>query len=360
VIVIGIDPHKKSHAAAAANATGQPLAEFTVKARLKGHERLLEWARQQGTERVFAIEDCRHVSGSLERFLIARGERVLRVPPKLMAGTRRFARTCGKSDGIDALAIAHAALRVPDLPEARLDGDQRDLRLLLDHREDMVCERTRIQQRLRWHLHDIDPAISVPDRALDRFCWLDRLEARLDRETDTTQVRIARELVEDCRRTSRRVNRLEREIQALVQRDHPELLAVPGCGALTAAKLVGEIAGIHRFATDSKLAMHAGVGPLEASSGQRRRHRLNRAGNRQLNAALHRIAVTQSRMHPPARDYLARKQAQGKSKTEALRCLKRHLVRIVFHTLNDSSARTSPSCPQQTTSTAAGLKSVAA
>jgi transposase len=333
VIVVGVDPHKKTHTAVAAKQTGEPLAEVTVKTRLKGHERLLAWARELDDERVFALEDSRHVSGSLERFLVARGERVVRVPPKLMAGVRRSARTSGKSDGVDALAVAHAFLRQPDLPEAHLEGIERDIRQLLDHREDQVWERTRIQGRLRWHLHDIDPSLEIPDRALDRFCWLDRIEAHLATQAASTQVRIALELVEDCRRITRRVNSLEKEITSLIEEHFPKLLVLSGCGALTAAKLVGEIAGIGRFSSDAKLAMHAGVGPLEASSGQRQRHRLNRKGNRQLNAALHRIAVTQCRVHAPAKTFMAKKMREGKSKREALRCLKRHLVRTIFRTL---------------------------
>jgi transposase len=273
------------------------------------------------------------VSGNLERFLIARGERVVRVPPKLMAGARRSARTSGKSDGVDALAVAHAALREPELPQAHLAGIERDIKQLLDHREDQVWERTRIQQRLRWHVHDIDPAFEIPERALDRFCWLDRIAQHLTEQPASTAVRIALELVDDCRRITGRVNDLEREVTSLVGEHFPELVAMPGCGALSAAKLVGEIAGIERFPSDSKLAMHAGVGPLEASSGNRQRHRLNRKGNRQLNTALHRIAVTQSRMHEPAQRFIAKKMQEGKSKREALRCLKRHLVRSIFHTL---------------------------
>lgn len=176
MIVIGIDPHKKTHTAVAAAETGRPLEDVTVPARQKGHERLLEWARGLDVDRVFAIEDCRHVSGSLERFLIERGEKVVRVPPKMMAGVRRSARVAGKSDPIDALAVAQAALRTPDLPVAHLEGPERELRMLLDHREDLVNERTRIESRLRWHLHDIDPTISVPLRSLGAFKWLDKLE----------------------------------------------------------------------------------------------------------------------------------------------------------------------------------------
>lgn len=342
---MGIDPHKKTHTAVAAAENGRPLSDVTVAARDRGFERLLEWARGLDSERIFAIEDCRHVSGGLERFLIERGEKVVRVPPKLMAGARRSARNAGKSDPIDALAVAQAALRSPDLPQAHLEGPERELRLLLDHREDLVNERTRIQGRLRWLLHDIDPTIAVPLRRLDCFKWLDKLESLLSQREQTVQVEIARELVEDCWRLSKRSNVLQRRIERIVEQNHSQLLAIPGIAALTAAKVVGEIAGIGRFATESKLAVHAGVAPLEASSGNRQRHRLSRRGNRQLNAALHRIALTQMRCHEPARIYVERKMSEGKTKREALRCLKRQLVRTIFNTLRSESMSTNEAEP---------------
>ena len=180
----------------------------------RGHERLLAWARSLGPERRFALEDCRHVSGRLERFLIAAGEGCVRVPPKLMAQVRRSARSRGKSDAIDAAAIARAALREPGLPEARLDGPERELRLLADHRDDLVAERTRIQSRLRWHLHDLALDLAVPAKALDRACWLARLEEALA-ELDGVQPGIARELTLRCRALSAEIAALGREIARL-------------------------------------------------------------------------------------------------------------------------------------------------
>jgi transposase len=149
------------------------------------------------------------------------------------------------------------------------------------------------------------------------------------------QVRIARDLVGRCRSLGRAIGELERELATLTTQTAPALLELPGCGALTAAKLLCEIGPIERFRTDAQLARHGGVAPLEASSGRTRRHRLDRGGNRQLNCALHRIAVTQARMHPPARAYLERKQTEGKSRREAIRCLKRQLARVVFNTLRN-------------------------
>ena len=334
MIVIGIDPHKKTHTAAVVEASsGELRGEQTVAARRQGHELLLAWARALGEDRLFALEDCRHVSISLERFLLASGERVVRVPPKLMAAARRGGRERGKSDAIDALAVARAALREPSLPVARLDGPEREIRLLCDHREDLVAERTRIQQRLRWHLHELEPELELPAGCLDRRLWLERLGRRLARGEQTVQIEICRELVARCRELSRRADELERRLRALVSAQAPALLELRGCGVLTAAKLVGETAGPERFRSEAQLAMHAGAAPLPASSGAVHRHRLNRSGNRQLNCALHRIAVNQGRWHPPAREYLARKEREGHSRREALRCLKRHLARVVYRTL---------------------------
>jgi transposase len=348
MIVIGADTHKSTHTCAAVSAAnGQLAGELTAPAREPGFRELLAWGRELDAERIWAIEDCRHVSGSLERFPVASGERVLRVPPKLMGESRRGERTRGKSDPIDALAVARAALREgPEtLPAAHLDADALELKLLLDHREDLVKARSEDQQRLRWHLHDLWPELELPAGCLDRAVWLERVARKLSRAEQSTRVQIARELVVEIRRRNRRAQELEREIASRVADQAPQLLELEGCGALTAAKLVAETAGAARLASDAKFARLAGVAPIPASSGKRVRYRLDRGGNRQLNCALHRIAITQGRMHPPARAYLARKQAEGKSRTEALRCLKRHLARRVWQLLIKSEIDLSMSNP---------------
>jgi transposase len=160
------------------------------------------------------------------------------------------------------------------------------------------------------------------------------------RRRPEVQVRLAREFVTTIRGLNRTIAELDQELQQRTSQVAPGLLDLPGCAAVTAAKLLAEIGPIDRFRSDAQLARHSGVAPLEASSGKSQRHRLDRGGNRQLNAALYRIAITQARYHPPARDYLERKRAEGKSRGEALRCLKRLLVRVVFNTLKTSPALT--------------------
>src|SRR5436190_1262253 len=227
MIVLGADTHKRSHTiAAVAAVSGELRGEMTVAVDRRGFGALLRWARGLDGDRVWALEDCRHVSGSLERFLIGRGERVLRIPTHLTANARKSARQRGKSDPIDARNVARAALQegLESFPAAQLDGPELDVRLI-------------------------------------------------------------------------------------------------------AAKLVGEIAGAQRFATAAKLARAAGVAPIPASSGNTQRQRLDQGGNRQINAALHRVIVTRARCHQPTRDYIARRGGEGKTTREAIRCLKRYLTR---------------------------------
>jgi transposase len=250
-----------------------------------------------------------------------------------MAAHRRTDRTFGKSDPIDARAVAMAALRHGELPEARLAGSEREIGLLAAHREDLVTERTRACNRLRWLAHDLDPDLVPAKGVLDRDVALTRLRSKLTELAASTEVSICLELIERIDQINVRERELARQIERLVQDVAPALLEIPGCAALTAAKLVAEIANVDRFATEARFAMHAGVAPLAASSGASHRHRLNRRGNRQLNAALHRIAITQMRMHDPAKTFIARKRAEGMSKREALRCLKRQLARVIYNTM---------------------------
>lgn len=330
MIVIGVDAHKQTHTAVAVDAAGRKLDEIEVSAREDGHEQLLRFAARLDLERIWAVEDCRHVTGALERFLLRSGQTVVRVPPKLVSRQRKSARSYGKSDPIDALAAAMAALREPGLPKARLAGPEREIALILDFRADLVAESTRMQSRLRWLLHDLDPDIVPAARALSNRGVLVTVARRLARREQTVQVRVCREMTRVLAELVRRINALEAQLRPLVRRHAAPLLAIPGVGVLTAARLIAEIADIDRFATDAQLALYAGVAPLDASSGKQRRHRLNRTGNRQLNSAFYVIALTQIRVHGPARAYLARRRSEGKSTTEAIRALKRHIVRHVF------------------------------
>src|SRR5215203_196827 len=202
MIVVGVDVHKQSLTAVAVDEMGRPLAELTA----SSGEELVAWSTSLAAERLWALEDCRQLTRALEQRLLAVGEQLVRVPPKLMAPQRRAGRERGKSDPIDALAVARAALREPRLSRPRSDEQPfRELKLLVDHRDDLVDERRRAQQRLRWHLHQLDRSLAVPAKALDRPAQLDRVGRWPARQPAELQVRLARQLVARCRSLTRTI-----------------------------------------------------------------------------------------------------------------------------------------------------------
>lgn len=339
MVVIGGDAHKRTHTFVAVDQVGRRVAIKTVPATTDGHLAALAWAAQW-SQRRWALEDCRHLTRRLERDLLRAGETIVRVPPKMMAAERRGTRAPGKSDPIDAEAVARAALRDDDLPLARLDGDARRVKLLVDHREDLVGERTRMQARLRWHLHELMPELVVAPKALNKFCHLDRVAAALA-DVDGTVASIAAELVGRIRELTVRCNQLEREIAAIVKVLVPTLLELPGCGPLTAAKIVGEVAGADRFKSKAAFARWNGTAPIPVWTGSEK-FRLSRGGNRQVNAALHRIAVTQWRGVGPGQAFIHARMTAGKTKTAAIRLLRRRLSDEVLRRLRlDQAATTS-------------------
>lgn len=345
MLVIGVDPHKDSHTLVAVDGAGCKRGQLTVPARQDGHLRAVTWTRRFDEPARWAVEDCRHVAGGLLRDLLAAGQSVVAVPPKLTARTRASVRQRGKSDPIDALAVARAAQREPGLPAARLDEEALDLRLLVDHRRCLIAERTRIINRLRWHCHALDPDLAPGPRELSRKCVQAQLSGRLRACPGSVRRDLALELVEDIRELTQRITALERRLTHQVTPMAPNLLALPGVGALTAATLIGETAGVDRFTSKAAFALHAGAAPIPVWSGNNVRVRLNRGGNRQLNAALHFIALTQLRpgIHPPARALYERLRANGKTRPEALRVLKRRLADVVYRNLHhDQQPQTQP------------------
>ena len=328
-------------------ATGEVLKARQIAASDDGHRDAVRWARELGCERVWAIEDCRHVSRRLEQALIAAGERVVRVAPKMMGESRRGERQAGKSDAIDALAVARAVVKdgVERFPSACLDERAMEIRLLSDHRDQLVAERTRIQNRLRWHLLELCPELEarLPNGGLTRQVVQERIATRLRNIRDDPRARVARDQLRHICTLSSQINELERELGTLVAAHRPALLAEQGCGVLTAATLIGRTAGAERFPTDAHFARQTGTAPIPASSGQVVRHRLHRGGDRRLNSALHMIAITKARLDPQTKAYLERKRAEGKTKREALRCLKRLLARRVHHLLSMPAVGPDPS-----------------
>jgi transposase len=347
MVVVGADVHKRTHTFVAVDEVGCKLGEKVVTATTAGHAAAVMWARERfGSEVIWAVEDCRHLSARLERDLFGFGQKVVRVPPKLMAMVRKSARTRGKSDPIDALAVARAYLREPDLPVASHDDVSRELKLLVDRREVLVAQRTATINRLLWRVHELDPERAPKPRSLDLAKHRAILGEWLAVQPGLV-AELARDELADVTRLTGTINELAKRIGQRVRAVAPVLLAMPGCAELTAAKLVGEAAGVTRFKSEAAFARHAGVAPVPVWSGNTAgRVRMTRSGNRQLNVALHRIAVTQIRLDGLGQAYFRHRIDSGDSKSEALRCLKRRLARVVFHHLHtDEKHRTQPCQP---------------
>ncbi len=335
MVVVGADVHKGTHTFVAVDQVGRQVGQRTVAATSEGHAKALAWAREQfGEALTWAIEDCRHLSARLERDLLSAGQQVVRVPPTMMAEQRRIARTRGKSDPIDALAVARAFQRDPELPIASHDEVSREAKLLVDRREALVATRTRTINSLLWRVHELDPAHAPKERSMGLVTHQQALRAWL-LTLDGIVAEMAVDELDDIIALTARIKEFDKRIGALARREVPTLLALPGCGELSAAKLLGESAGITRFHSEAAFARHAGIAPIPVWSGNTAgRVRMTRSGNRQLNAAIHRIAITQARLPDTlGRAYYEKKLAEGKSKTEALRCLKRRLARVVFQLL---------------------------
>ena len=338
MIVIGVDTHKRSHTLVALDAaTGATRGQLTIAASDDGTFDAVRFAGKLDSERVWAVEDCRHVSGRLERGLLATGDRVLRVAPGLTETSRRAVREPGKSDPIDATAIARAAIRegLDTLPAAFLDEQALEIRVLNDYRDQIITERVRLINRLRWHLVQIAPQAEAEIRPAGLIGpqIRARLARKLGRLPLSPQLRVAKALLKRINEIYREELELLAELKALIEARCPQLLAEHGCGTVTAAIIIGHTAGSQRFTSEAKFARHAGTAPIPASSGNTQRHRLHRGGNRQLNRAVHIIALSRARTDPATRAYLDRRHSEGKTKREAIRCLKRHLARRIWHVL---------------------------
>ena len=339
MVVVGVDAHKRTHTCSAVDGIGRRLGVKTVPATTTGNATMLRWALSTfGPELTWGIEDVRNVSRRLEEELIRSGQRVVRVPTYLMARTRASARTRGKSDAIDATAVARAVLREPDLPVACHDSVSRELELLTERRETLVDQRTATVNRLQWRIHELDPIRSAELKPLIFAKHRAPVAAWLADQPGLV-AELARDELDDIARLTQTINAVEKRIVQQVRAHATHLLGIPGCGELTAAKIIAETANVTRFKSEAAFARYIGVAPLPYSSGSTDGHmRFTRSGNRQLNAAVHRIAVTQIRMAGPGRQYYDKRRTKGNSSSAALHLLKRRITRAVFSRLKADEA----------------------
>jgi transposase len=343
-VLIGVDLHKSVNAVAAIDENGEIISHMAFPANRRGLQTLEHWSKRF-PERRWAVEGAAGIGRPVAQKLVGAGEEVVDVPPKLSAKVRMLSvGNARKNDRLDATFTALAALRNLRLarvhPEDGPEGRVEVLRLLTERREDLVAERTRALNRLHVLLRDLLSERVAKGLSAGAAAKLLR-RARPRHAAERTRKRLASELVRDVRALDRKIASLDEHIREEVEASGTTLTEVFGVGPVLAAKIMGIVGDVARFPSKGHFASYAGVAPIEASSGEVIRHRVSLAGNRRLNKVLHMIAVCQARSDPRGRAYYHKKVGEGKSRREAMRCLKRRVSDAVFKALVADSVCTS-------------------
>jgi transposase len=337
-VLIGVDPHKASLAVAAVDeVTGELLERALFPQDRAGLRSLESWAKRFPKRR-WAVENAGGLGRYLAGRLAAKGESVVDVPPRLSARVRVLSSgNARKNDELDALATALAASRNERLAAVDPEASSEVLRLLSERREDLVAERTRALNRLHGLLRDLLPGGVARSLSADRAARILRGIRARGGASARLRRRLASEVLRDIQTLDRKIADLDGRIEAEVRASGTTLTEIFGVGPILAARIIGTVGDVARFPTKAHFASYSGTAPLEASSGEAVRHRLSLAGNRKLNYALHMVALCQARSDARGGVYYRKKMAEGKSRKEALRCLKRRVCDAVFKSLVEDS-----------------------
>jgi transposase len=334
MITFGVDAHKRIHVAVALAESGQELGAWRGANSQEGWTELLSWSSAFGDVGHWGIEGAWGNGRGLAQHLVKAGETVYEINARWTAGKRRSARRPGKTDGLDARAVALLVRQEsPDLPRVHVEDETAILDLLTTEREAAVEESTRLRNRIHALLLQIDPQYRSHLPSMGSAAGLYALESYSSSSTEVLQLRRAesvRRLAQRLRLVTNQMEALAAEIRVLAAARFSPLARLCGVSLLTAGTLAGILGPGARFRSDAELAAYAGVAPLEASSAGNVRHRLNRGGNRRLNSILYRIVLTQAHHHPEARAYIQRRISEGKTRREAHRCLRRYVVRALW------------------------------
>lgn len=330
-MAIGVDSHKATLAIAIVDEVGRELGARSFANDPTGHKRALEWIGSWGDDRVVGIECSGTYGAGLAWVLMDRGEDVREVPAVRTFRERRR-RAGAKSDPIDAVAIARVVAREKDLPVPKRAGAAVDLRLLNGHRDQLLRLRTQLANRCHRDLVILRPGYQhrVPSLRSKKNV---RLAMDLLAGDGSVRAELARGRLQSILALNDEIYRFGVRISSKLEELNTSLTKIDGIGPFVAATILGSVGDVGRIRSSAALASMAGTAPLEASSGVRKRHRMNRGGNRQLNRALYVAAKTQSRRTPAAQALVARKMEEGRSYKEALRCLQRHLTNVVYRAL---------------------------
>jgi transposase len=341
VITIGIDPHKASLTAVAVGPSGPPLGHRRLLVNAGMVSQLVAWAAGWPVRR-FAVEGAYGLGRPIAQQLAAVGEQVLDVPATLAARARLLNTGGGrKTDTADAASVAQVALHNPMLRVVTAEDQTTILRLVTERRDDLAGERTRILNRLHGLLRDLVPGGAPTDLSAAKAAALLR-RVRPVTATAACRRQLARDLLGDLRRVDARLADNKAQLQDALAATGSTLTQVHGLGVVVAAKILGHVGDIGRFPSQDHFASYTATAPLDASSGNQQRHRLNTGGNRQLNAALHTIAVCQARDPGPGRRYYLRKLSEGKTPAEARRALKRRLANVIYRRILADQHRSQP------------------
>jgi transposase len=329
-VMIGVDPHKGSHTAVAIDAAEGPLGQLRVRASAGQAQRLVAWAAAW-PERTWAVEGAGGLGHLLAQQLVAAGERVLDVQPKLGARVRLLATgASNKNDPNDALSVAVAALRSRARREVSADDHAAVLRVWSRRHRDLGRAKNQVACRLHAVLCELVPG-GVPEEIT--AAQAARILRAAEPSGTAGQARgdLAADLLEDMRRLDAQLRESKKKLAIAVKASGTTVTEIFGVGPVIAATVIGDVAGVARFATRNRFAAYNGAAPIEVSSGNRKTHRLSLRGNRRINHAIHMAAITQIRhAHSDGRAYYDRKIAEGKTCKEALRCLKRRISDAIY------------------------------
>lgn len=335
MITIGVDAHKQVHVALAVDDAGHEIGQWSGPNHAAGWQSLRRWAAALPEPRVWGVEGAGGYGRGLAQQLVAAGETVYEVNARWTALGRRHARKPGKSDRLDARAVAlFVRQEAGNLPTVQAEDKTAVLDLLTTEREAALAEATRLRNQIHALLFQVEPEYRARFKNLRSRTALEALKRYTSPGkgmVDEQRAAAIRRLGKRLRLALSQVDELTSEIQAHAAEDFAPLTRLCGVNLLTAGALAGILGPGQRFSSDAELAAYAGVAPLEASSAGRVRHRLNRGGNRRLNSVLYYVALTQARHLPSARAYLDRRVAEGKTRREARRALTRFIVRAIWH-----------------------------
>lgn len=348
-MIIGVDPHKVSHTATAVDpATNTPVASLRIDASLAGYRELLRWANQFDDRR-WAIEGARGLGRHLAQWLVAREEVVVDVPSTATARVRELSRgSRRKTDVIDAAAAACVAALQGDATPVPPEDHTTVFAMLEERRANLAAQRVRVANQLHAVLRDLVPGgaeLAITAKSASTILRSVRPASPCER----TRKELAQDLVRDLRAVDASLADIEARMSDALDDHGTRLRDVDGVGSVTAVRLIGRTGPASRFATADAFATYAGVAPIEVASGERTRHRLSRSGDRQLNSAIHLIAITQVRMrHSIGCAYFDKKRDEGKTRNEAMRCLKRRLANHLWRLMiaDEQRAAAKPDAPE--------------